>query len=305
MKKLLSLFTAIISVVFSLAFTSQAQKTIPSPTPAAPVVSDALFYKITGKDLKKPSYIFGTMHIICEADMFPMDKLTGYLGQTEQLVLEIDMDDPAQLNAVSGGYTIAGGKTFTEFLKPEEITKTNEFLRYYIGIPLEQVKMFKPIIVQSMIIASPRIIGCGGPSSYETDLLNAATERKMPVLGLETAALQFEVLDKIPLEKQTRDLYKMVTEPDKYIADFKKLLAVYKTQSSEALMKEMERQMKDDKEFQANLLDQRNKNWIPKIEQWSKEKSTFYAVGGGHLGGKTGVLELLKAKGYKIEEIKL
>jgi len=34
-------------------------------------------------------------------------------------------------------------------------------------------------------------------------------------------------------------------------------------------------------------------------------KSSFIAVGGGHLGGKNGVVNLLKAKGYQVQTIKL
>jgi uncharacterized protein YbaP (TraB family) len=34
------------------------------------------------------------------------------------------------------------------------------------------------------------------------------------------------------------------------------------------------------------------------------EKSSFIAVGGAHLGGKTGILSLLKAEGYQIKPVK-
>jgi uncharacterized protein YbaP (TraB family) len=57
--------------------------------------------------------------------------------------------------------------------------------------------------------------------------------------------------------------------------------------------------------LQGVLLDDRNKDWIPKIEKAIGEKSSFIAVGGGHLGGKNGVVNLLRAKGYKVEAIKL
>jgi len=35
------------------------------------------------------------------------------------------------------------------------------------------------------------------------------------------------------------------------------------------------------------------------------EKPSFIVVGGGHLGGKNGVINLLKAKGYQVQAIKL
>ena len=62
---------------------------------------------------------------------------------------------------------------------------------------------------------------------------------------------------------------------------------------------------KDDKEFHARLLDDRNIAWIPKLETAFKEKPTFVAVGAGHLGGTNGVIKLLRAKGYQVSPVKL
>jgi uncharacterized protein YbaP (TraB family) len=67
----------------------------------------------------------------------------------------------------------------------------------------------------------------------------------------------------------------------------------------------MNKQMSKDKTLQTTLSDERNVNWIPKLEKEMKERASFIAVGGGHLGGKKGVINLLKAKGYKIAAVKL
>jgi uncharacterized protein YbaP (TraB family) len=53
------------------------------------------------------------------------------------------------------------------------------------------------------------------------------------------------------------------------------------------------------------FIDQRNKNWIPVIEKTIAVTPSFIAVGGGHLGGANGVVNLLRAKGYKLTPIKL
>ena len=58
------------------------------------------------------------------------------------------------------------------------------------------------------------------------------------------------------------------------------------------------------KEYEDVLLVKRNKNWIPKIGEMATAKSTFFAVGAGHLPGKNGVINLLKAAGYTLTPIK-
>ena len=59
------------------------------------------------------------------------------------------------------------------------------------------------------------------------------------------------------------------------------------------------------KAFAAKLLDDRNRAWIPQLEKSMSGKSVFIAVGAGHLGGKSGVIRLLTAKGYKLKPIRL
>ena len=49
-----------------------------------------------------------------------------------------------------------------------------------------------------------------------------------------------------------------------------------------------------DGDFEQELLIKRNLNWIPVITKAINQKSSFFAVGAGHLGGETGLLNLLK-----------
>ncbi len=56
-------------------------------------------------------------------------------------------------------------------------------------------------------------------------------------------------------------------------------------------------------EYENDLIVQRNKNWIPVIEETTKLKPTFFAVGAAHLAGEEGVIKLLRKKGYKVEAV--
>ena len=97
----------------------------------------------------------------------------------------------------------------------------------------------------------------------------------------------------------------MAVDPQKAIGDLRKLIDVYKTQDVEKLFEITASQLDVEKGFHTRLLDDRNIAWIPKLETAFKEKPTFVAVGAGHLGGKKGVLSLLREKGYKVSPVKL
>lgn len=299
MKKFLTLFFSCLAFAFVFNYGAAAQ------TKKTATGSRGLLYKISGKNLKKPSYIFGTIHIICPADMFSMEKLTGYLDQTERLLLELDMDNPSELQAMTKGMVMTDGKTLQDYLTVEEYAKVDEMFKNTLGISVDRLKSIKPFALAVLISANPKALGCPAPAAYETALTQAATSKKKSIEGLETAASQFAALDKTPIQAQAKTLYKMSLNPQQSADEFKKLVAVYKTQDSENLAVFMNNQMKDEAAMQTVLLDDRNRAWIPKIETAMREKSSFIAVGGAHLGGKNGVLKMLRAKGYKIEAIKL
>ncbi len=308
MKKLLFPALVLITALSLTASGLLAQAKGPAKPPLKPVPTDGLLYKISGKGLKKPSYIFGTIHVICPNDMFSMEKLTGFMDQTEQLIMEIDMDDPNEMQSFGSGILIPGGKAFTGLLTPEEYAKIDALTKSTLGVPVENVKNIKPVIVGMLVIATPKTMGCQALSSYELSFMQAAAAKKKPIVGLETVAFQSEVVGKMPLEQQVKRLYKIALDPQRSVDSLKKLLEIYKTQDANKLYNELERQSAESdegKEFARDLIDDRNKSWIPKIEKIIKEKPSFIAVGGGHLGGKAGVIKLLKAKGYIVQPVKL
>lgn len=279
-----------------------------TPMPASKSVSQVapsgLLYKISGNKLAKPSYIFGTIHIICPNDLFGMEKLTEYFNQTERLFLELDMDNAEVMGKAANALNMPEGKTLKNYLMPEKYAKVDEMFKNVVGVPVEALSRFNPSALALIIGTSPKATGCAVPDSYELKFVKLATESKKSVEGLETVEDQIAAFNKIPLEKQAEDLYKMSLDPQKSLDKFKELLATYKLQDSEKLGKYVALQSTEDPQFAARLLDERNKNWIPKIEKAVAEQSTFFAVGGAHLGGQNGVVNLLRKNGYTVTAIK-
>jgi uncharacterized protein YbaP (TraB family) len=264
----------------------------------------ALLYKVSGKGLKKPSYILGTFHAICPTDMLPVEKLTNFVNQTDQMYLELDMDDPAVTQSMVRGLAMPNGKTLKDLFKEDQYAKVEALLKNSVGIPIEAVKGIKPSMLSVMIATSPRSLGCT-PAAVDTLVMKAATDAKKPVFGLETVESQIAVLNSQPLEKQASDLLKLAENPAQQINELKGMMAIYKAQDAEKLYQTTTRQMASEGDFASRLLDDRNIDWIPKMRKAMSEKPTFFAVGAGHLGGKKGVVKLLRSKGYKLTPIRL
>ena len=157
--------------------------------------ASALLYKIEGKGLKKPSFVFGTVHLICEKDMFNAATMKTYLDQTNQLLLEMNLGDPAVLKKVTEGSLLRDGQTVKQLLKPADYAKLDAVFKSYLGMSFDFLSSYKPIVSSSLFLVSPRILGCQTPKGYDTELSAAVASRKLPVVGLETAEEQIAVLD--------------------------------------------------------------------------------------------------------------
>ncbi len=290
----------LLSTVFGLAAISLAAQ-----APASKANENGLLFEISGNGLKKPSYVFGTFHILCPTDVMPMDKFAPYIDKSDQLIMELDMDDPNVMGSMAKGAAISDGRTIKDFLTAEQYAKVDEMFKNSLGLSVDAVKTLKPAILSVLVVTSPKMLGCSPPSSYDLSFVKVAADKKKPIIGLETVEFQSKTLESQPLEKQAESLAKMAEDPQKAEDELKKLISTYKEQDIEKLHKLAIEQNKTDVNFEKDLLDDRNAAWIPKIEGIIKTTPSFIAVGAGHLGGSKGVIQLMRAKGYKVTPIRL
>lgn len=263
-------------------------------------LENTLLWKISGNGLEQPSYLYGTVHITCNAEL--SSKIKTALDETSQLYLELDMDDPSLQANMMQGMMMKDGVTIKSLLSEEEYNLVNSFIVDEIGMSLEMLNNMKPFLVGSMFYM--KMLDCP-IQSFEDELMKVSKAQQEEIYGLETVEEQLAVFDAIPYEDQVKDLVRSAKDKLAYDKEyFNKLLDVYAKEDLNALME----MMNDDAfetmaNFEDELVNKRNKNWIPKIEAIAKEEPTFFGVGAGHLGGKEGVIMLLRKQGYTISPV--
>ncbi len=260
----------------------------------------SLLWKISGNGLKESSYLFGTIHMICKDQFYMDERIEKALTSSKVLAMELNMADPnlmaemQQLSVNPGFANIKG-----EF-SAEQAAALDKFLTDSYGAGLDQLGVLKPMVLSSMVLI--KMLPCTEQSSYEMFFTEKAKSQEKPVKGLETVAFQMGIFDEIPKKLQIDELGKMVTDPEG-MEEFDKLVGAYLEQDIDKLFGLIaENEMFQD--YGDLLLENRNKNWIPKIEEMVKTQSTFIAVGSGHLGSETGVIQLLRDAGYTVEAVK-
>lgn len=261
---------------------------------------NALLWKITGSGLEKDSYLFGTIHIICE-DQFKMDdRILDALNQSKKIALELDLADPNALMEMQRASMNENFANIQNEFEEDQKEAINSFLMDHYGVNLQQMGVLKPFALSSLILV--KMLPCEEVGSYELFFVEKSKELEIPIIGLETAEFQVGLFDQIPLKQQLDDLAKMVMDEES-VEEFNSLVNAYLEEDLDALYNLI---IQSDmfSEFGEILLDQRNKNWVPKIEELIREDATFIAVGSGHLASETGIIHLLREAGYTLEPLK-
>ncbi len=262
---------------------------------------ESLLWKVTGNGLEEPSYIFGTIHLMCENQFSFPDQLTELIKASDRVVLELDMDDPQMMSKMQQLSINPGMKNIKEYLKEDEIKLLDDFFKTNFNAGIDQMGVLKPFVIQSMMYVG--LSECP-IKSYEMEIVAAAQQAQLEVLGLETIEFQMSIFDNIDQEEQIEWLIKYLNDQDSFTEEFSQMVDLYKKQKLSKLVN----MINDSPEYQdhaAVLLDNRNENWIEKLEEYFMEGSSFIAVGAGHLGSEKGVIELLREEGYTVDPVKL
>lgn len=261
--------------------------------------AQSLLWKISGNDLEKPSYLFGTIHMICPDDLILSEATKTAVENTDQVVLELDMDEP---NFMAKAQQMAINKDMANIsaqLSEDDLATVNAFFKSNYGTDLSQLGVMKPIGLMSMIYMKG--LECPQPASYEATFMQLKGDKELK--GLETIEYQLNIFDQIPLEEQLSWLVEYTSDTEKMKTELDFMIKAYKSQD----MQKLHDMITSSVQFEAYteiLLYKRNQEWIDRIEKFITDKPTFIAVGAGHLGSDKGVIALLRNEGYKVEAVK-
>lgn len=277
---------------FSITLSAQTKK-----------ANNSLLWEISGNGLKKPSYLFGTHHLIPAKFADTMKVLQEKLKSVDAVVGEVVMDSTLQKKMapflMMKNNTLDSLLTNAEFKEVEDYFKTKQ-----PEFELKQLNNFKPAMVSLMIMFfdNPDMlkdVGDGIDNSFQA----YAKKNAKSLYGLETAEYQGALLFDGDLQKQKKALLKSIREIDKSKQKMQELKTYYLTQNIDKLTDLFKIQDEENKEFITELLKNRNKRWLDQLPGLMQNESLFIAVGAGHLVGTEGLIKGLQLKGYILKPV--
>ena len=260
---------------------------------------NSLLWKITGNGVEKPSYLFGTIHLICEKSFAFKPKIKQALSEVEQLYLEIDMQDEAQMRKLQGSFLLKD-ETLYDLIDDDKEAEIDRLMKAEIGMGLDAFKQTRPFAIYSLL--AYKATGCALPVTYENELIEEVAVNDLPVHGLETVEEQLAMIEKAGMDDANSLLQQLKVQKEN-VKIFAELVAFYRSEDLAGLEKLMLEQAEEMGFSTEYLLDERNRNWVAAMPGIFKQKATFFGVGAGHLVGENGVVNLLRKAGYTVEAV--
>lgn len=265
---------------------------------------NSLLWKIEGNGLKQPSYLFGTMHLIQKEYFYFPESLKKIVKKSDVLVMEIgDLGNQAEMMKY---IVLPEGKTFFDYFTKEQTDTILSWAKQKMNLNEDAFRAnfskMKPFVV---VQTATQLSFMGKTESYEITLDRIAKENKMKVVGLETIGEQMAMFDKLTDKDQAEMVLSGIRDEEKSLKMTNDMQAMYRRQRIDSLYLYIQQDGGVISDNNADFLDNRNKNWIPKLKEMMPKEKLFIAVGAGHLGGPNGVIQLLEKEGYSVTPVKL
>jgi uncharacterized protein YbaP (TraB family) len=252
-------------------------------------------------------YLVGSVHLLSK-DYYPLSPaLDKAFKDTDLLVEELHLGQMAQVESqmtILMRGMLPSGQSLDKVVSPATFALVSERVKS-LGLPIEPLSRFKPwALALTLLGLEWQAAGFDAELGLDKHFYDQAVTAGKEVQGLETIEFQISQFDEMSMEEQDRMLASTLRELETEKAAVTTLANAWKAGDAATVEKIVLQELRKEPGMYQRLLVDRNKNWMPKIEAlFSRKGRSFVVVGAAHLVGPDGLLALLKAKGYAIEQL--
>lgn len=264
--------------------------------------ASACVWKVTATD-GKVLYLGGSFHVLRQSDYPLPAAYDRAFNASNRLAFEVK---PRDLDRSSDIMDRAGKYPRNDSLKNHVDPRTYDYLKRFFnlfGISEAVFSRYRAWYLADILGSSsaPEIKFEFGVERF---LQRRAERASKPIVGLESAREHVEVYSGLSDRGSEAVLLITLIPADKSSPDFGRQVTVWRKGDADALTSSVRRAYRDFPGMAHRLLDQRNQRWMPRIEEYLRSGKVYFVVAGAaHMGETTGVPNLLRERGYKVEQL--
>lgn len=252
-------------------------------------------------------YIAGSVHLLREKDMPIPPVFDRVYAKADELVFEIDMEamtNPAMAMQMMALGALPAGESLSDHFGEETMGK----LRNYLSerkMPTGLFDRFTPgmvFLTLSSIEATRN--GARPDLGMETQFYKKSKKDGKPSRGLETPEYQMSRFNELEVGEIEKLIGESLDDLDKAGQQLDAIITAWKTGDSAKISELLLDQMEEGSTVREVLLTQRNKNWVPLIEEsLAGDDTVMFLVGAAHLVGDDSVIDLLEKKSHEVAQL--
>jgi len=252
-------------------------------------------------------YLGGTVHLLRTTDYPLPEEFEQAYDDSDRLYFETDinsMNDLAVQTRMLQQLTYSDARTLKSVLSTEAYNALSNHLDT-VGMPIMLMEKFKPgLVVSTLQVIEFQKLGFT-PQGVDVYFNNRALGDAKPVGELESVQAQIDFIANMGEGNESEFILLSLKDMQEIATTMDDLIAAWRTGDNNALAELFVDDMKaESEELYEVLLVERNINWLPIIEQmFNQDGIEFVLVGAAHLVGEDGLLNLLQAKGYQVEQL--
>lgn len=309
-----ALAPALLAALFAVVPSSGAAPKTPVPA-AAPSPPVPLLWKVSDED--NAIYLLGSFHVL-KADDYPLSKdVDAAFEDAEAVAFEVapdEMASPQLAMAMVRAGLRTDGKTLAESLPPEVAAKFDAWLKANgdalgrMGLPPTALQSFEPWYVGIVVsLTEMGKLGLDPANGLDNRIGQRAGASGKPTLGLERGEDQIALLDGMTPDEQLLFLREALDDAENASAEVGTMHDAWRRGDADALLNDMSAEMRSEYPALYQRINvARNDAWVPKLQRMlddERDRDTLVVVGSLHLLGSDGVVEKLRAKGYRVERV--
>lgn len=262
-----------------------------------------VFWEVAGRH--NTVYLLGSVHLLhADDNALPAVTEAAYLD-AETVVEELDL-----LNAASEMFRpevmalqlLPEGQDLPGVLGPELHARLST-VAAELGLPVAFLARMQPWFV-AVAVTEMRYSKAGYSAQDGVDYqiaMRAKADGK-PLRGLETVAQQLGFLAGMSMDEQRKFLAATLEETSD-ASELREITAAWRSGDLSRLEKLLRDGELQSPELYQRIVVERNHAWLPQIEAMlaePRDHDYLVVTGAAHLVGEQGVVELLRARGYKV-----
>ena len=267
-----------------------------------------LLYEVSGNGAKYKSYILATNRLVDMQFLDTIPNVFKCFARCDKVITEFAMQDYEALAALRQASILPDSVKLTNFYSESDYNFIDNSLRVHLGMGLDKLCRMKPAYLTEMVRTElmKQWLQYNEQRSMESFFESIAAERDMPVIGLDNIGeTMYMLFDREPFHWQCSELKKVLEYPENEIKQERTLKAMYLN----GRLSDMAFQVEGpDNTTSISFSDYkiycaRNKQWVKRLRPYLTEGKAFITLNAIYLGGDKGLLEQLRAAGYRVRSV--